>query len=57
MQPPGTKVGQVGTKLLQTWYQKVYALVPKLPNDRSATIDSGARVGGQSCQTTGVLPS
>ena len=42
MQPPGTKVGRVGTKLLQTWslphgakvatpwYQKVYHMVPKL---------------------------
>eukprot|EP01043_Picozoa_sp_COSAG02_P094844 COSAG02_NODE_31250_length_536_cov_2.524027_1_plen_109_part_00 len=30
MQPSGTKVGRVGTKLLQTWYQKVYHMVPKL---------------------------
>eukprot|EP01043_Picozoa_sp_COSAG02_P050552 COSAG02_NODE_5209_length_4540_cov_13.058771_3_plen_57_part_00 len=28
MQPPGTKVGQVGTKLLQTWYQKIHHMVP-----------------------------
>ena len=31
MQPPGAKVDQVGTKLLQTWYQNIYfQLVPKL---------------------------
>jgi hypothetical protein len=29
MQPPGTKVGQGGTKLQRPWYQKVYHMVPK----------------------------
>eukprot|EP01043_Picozoa_sp_COSAG02_P004203 COSAG02_NODE_108_length_36286_cov_19.437478_6_plen_253_part_00 len=55
MQPPGTKVGQVGTKLLQTWYQKVYPLVPKsLPPGTKV-----GRVGTKSswCQSCEMVPN